>query len=512
MIENASVERIKVDGQERLTRLKTMLHMPGHRLGLITSIDGSQLITLLLDTKTGRSSIWETPLSSDTYPSLTPMIPQCHWFERSTWDMFGLKPNGHPRLKHNLLHEPYDSSFFPLKTNDKVESHDTDRFYKCLEVKGQGVYEIPVGPIHAGIIEPGHFRFSCLGEVVLNLEIRLGYVHRGVEKRIVEVPLNKMRFIAESAAGDMIAANALAHALAVESCLNVEESPRARAFRTMALELERIAMHVNDLGGIAGDIGFTAVSSSMAMVRGDILGCAELLTGTRFQKGFITPGGVTREPTETALTLIRTNLRKIHFKLKQIIDFLFSNQVARDRMINVGILSPKLAADFGVVGVAGRASGIAYDARQAFVHGNFPHKSLTVPVEQNGDVFSRAKVRADELRSSFNVIDELLENLPTAGAASEAFSGATTGTLSDSRSPRIHLRPNDVGIGIVESYRGELIHLFFTDATGKINRYAIKDPSVNNWTALAIAVRNNLLSDFPLCNKSFGLSYSGHDL
>ena len=511
MIEYANVERIMVDGQERLTRLKNMLHVPGQRLGLITSIDGSQLVTLLLDTNSGRSSIWETPLASDTYPSLTPTVPQCHWFERSTWDMFGLKPNGHPRLKHNLLHEPYDSSFFPLKTNDEVEPHDTDRFYKCLEVKGQGVYEIPVGPIHAGIIEPGHFRFSCLGEVVLNLEIRLGYVHRGIERRIVEVPINKMRFVAESAAGDMIAANALAHAVAVESCLNMEESPRARAFRTLSLELERIAMHVNDLGGIAGDIGFSAVSSSMAIVRGEVLGCAELLTGTRFQKGFITPGGVTREPVDKNLSQIRTNLRKLQLKIKPIIDFLFSNQVARDRMTNVGILSPKLAADFGVVGVAGRASGIAYDARQSFVHGNFPHRNLAVPVEHVGDVFSRAKVRVDELRGSLNIVDELLETLTIAKSASEVFSAATTRTLSDSRSIS-KLPPNSVGIGIVESFRGELIHLFFTDADGKIIRYAIKDPSVNNWTALAIAVRNNLLSDFPLCNKSFGLSYSGHDL
>ena len=192
MIENAQIERIIVESHDRMTRLKALLHTPDHRLGLITSIDGSQLITLVLDTKTGKTAVWETPLSSDTYPSLTTMIPQCHWFERSTWDMFGLKPNGHPRLKHNLLHEPYDAALFPLKTDDEVVPHDTDRFYQCLEVEGQGVYEIPVGPIHAGIIEPGHFRFSCLGEVILNLEISLGYVLRGIAIRIVEVPLSKM--------------------------------------------------------------------------------------------------------------------------------------------------------------------------------------------------------------------------------------------------------------------------------------------------------------------------------
>lgn len=504
MIENAHIVRINVDGQERMTRLKTMLHVPGNRLGLITSIDGSQLVTLLLDTNTGRSTVWETPLSSDVYPSLTMMIPQCHWFERSTWDMFGLKPNGHPRLKHNLLHEPYDASLFPLKTDHEVESHDTDRFYKCLEVRGQGVYEIPVGPIHAGIIEPGHFRFSCLGEVILNLEIRLGYVHRGVEKRIVEVPLSRMRFVAESAAGDMIAANALAHAVAVESCLQIEESPRARAFRTISLELERIAMHVSDLGGLAGDIGFAAVSTSMAILRGDVLGCAELLTGTRFQKGFIAPGGISREPSDKNMSQLRTNLKKIQLKLKPIVDFLFSNQVARDRMTNVGILTPKLAADFGVVGVAGRASGIAYDARKSFVHGCFPRQNMVLPVQQAGDVLSRAKVRAEELRSSLEIIYEILETLP---------GGDTAGAHHDLRSlNRFKFKTNDCGIGIVESFRGELIHLFFTDGDGKIIRYAIKDPSVNNWTALAIAVRNNLLSDFPLCNKSFGLSYSGHDL
>lgn len=520
MIKEKHVERINIESGDRCDGLREVLHKPEYRLGLITSIDGAQLITLVLDVNAGRSTIWETPLSTDVYSSLTPHIPQCHWFERSTWDMFGLKPTGHPRLKHNLLHEPYDSSLFPLKTSEEVQTHETERFYKCLEVDGQGVYEVPVGPIHAGIIEPAHFRFSCLGEVILNLEIRLGYVHRGIEKRMVETPVSKMRFVAESIAGDMIAANGLAHAIAIESCMNLDVAQSDRVLRNVSLEIERVAMHVNDLSGIAGDIGFSAVASSMAIVRGDVLGCAELLAGTRFQKGFVKPGGVSRRPSAQALGLLRQKLKTIQPKLEPLFEFIFSNQVAQDRMRNVGVLTPKLAADFGVIGPAGRASGIAYDARQCFARDDYPQ--LRVPVETAGDVYSRAKIRVLEIRNSLQLMDEQLdtysppavadENLDKNRSVASSIGGIRSGSIGGSRSAGFQLPPNSVGIGVVESHRGELIHLLFTDAQGKASRYAIKDPSVNNWTALAIAVRNCLLSDFPLCNKSFALSYSGHDL
>ncbi len=489
-------EVISVPLQDRANKLRDWLQNQG-RLGLITSIDGEQLITLVLDPKQNKASIWNSPLESDDYPSLTPVVPQCHWFERTLWDMFGLNPQGHPRLKHNLLHEPYDPALLPLRDGHQPQEANGHRQYHNLEVKGEGIYEIPVGPIHAGIIEPGHFRFSCLGEVVLNLEIRLGYVHRGVEKRLTEVPWRKARFVAEAAASDTVAANALAHAVAMESIFEVAAPLRAEALRTLSLEIERVAMHIADLGGIAGDIGYLAVSSSMARLRGNALRMGELLTGTRFQRAFIMPGGIIADPGDKNLTELKQTAGKLKQDLHPVIEFLMNNQVACERMQRIGRLSPQLAKDFGLVGIAGRASGVQYDARAHFKHGMFPEEGPTPAVEQNGDVFCRAQVRINDLSSSIQLIENILSDLPT---------GAVSSKLPDT------LPGDSIGLGIVEAHRGELIHLVFTDARGKIKRYAIKDPSLNNWTALAIAIRNNLVADFPLCNKSFSLSYSGHDL
>lgn len=489
------IERITVDVDKRAEKLRSWIHSGG-RLGTITSIDGDQLVTLVLDPENGAVQLWESPLSENTYSSLTPTIPQCHWFERSTWDMFGLVPLNHPRLKHNLLHEPYEPDLVPLK---KLKGSVMDRLhrdYHHLEVKGKGVYEIPVGPIHAGIIEPGHFRFSCLGEVIVNLEIKLGYVHRGVERRLTEVDWRNACFIAEASASDSAAANALAHAVALESIWQLSCPPRGNALRTLSLEIERIAMHIADLGGLASDIGFLAIGSSLSRLRGDALRLGELLTGSRFQRAFIVPGGVRKEPPASKFIEIRENGRKLKRDLLPVIDMLLSNQVACDRMQKTGRITPNLAADFGLVGVAGRASGIEYDARHHFEHGLYPNARPVMAFQRGGDVYSRAKVRVDEINSSFEIIERILEDLPGGDVFLE-----TPGLL-----------PNRVGVGVVESHRGELIHLIFTGDKGEIVRYAIKDASVNNWTALAIAVRNNLVSDFPLCNKSFSLSYSGHDL
>ncbi len=491
------IGRVEIPLEERASNLRAWLQGDGGRLGLITSVDGKQLVTLVLNSIEGTASAWTSPLDGDSYQSLTPVIPQCHWYERTVWDMFGLRPKSHPRLKHNLLHEPYHASILPLRVGKAMLDDDNHRQYHPLEVRGDGVYEIPVGPIHAGIIEPGHFRFSCLGEIILNLEIRLGYVHRGIEKRLTEVPWRNARFVAESAASDSGASYALAHAVAIESILNVEPSIRAGYLRSLAVEIERAAMHIADLGGIAGDIGFLAISSAMARLRGDALALGELLTGSRFQRFFICPGGVVNDPSPKTLLQLRSRALKLKKDLVPVIDLFLRNQVACERMQRVGRVSKRLAEDFGLVGVGGRASGIKYDARLCFRHGANLELNPKIAWSEQGDVFGRVRVRMDELANSLELIDEILERLP---------SSPTLLDLPDK------LPANEIGVGIVEAHRGELIHLIFTDAVGGICRYAIKDPSVNNWTALAIAVRNNLVADFPLCNKSFSLSYSGHDL
>lgn len=490
-------QHVYVPEAERADKLKHWLEKDQGRLGLITSVSGDQLITLTLDPANKSLSCWETPVEKDRYRSLTPFIPQCHWFERTTWDMFGLYPGGHPRLKHNLLHEPYDTAVMPLRNTSHSKKETNERTYTFLKVQGNAIYEIPVGPIHAGIIEPGHFRFSCLGEIITNLEIRLGYVHRGVEKRLTEVPWKKARFAAEAAASDMAAANALAHAIAIESLCGIVPSKRAQILRTISLEIERVAMHISDLGGIAGDIGFLAVSSSMARLRGDALAMGDLLAGSRFQRGFICPGGIARNPVMANFSAIARTAQALVKQLAPVIDIFSDNQVARDRMEKIGRVQPHLARDFGLVGVGGRASGISYDCRHHFPHGVYPGKSKPIVIERGGDVLSRVRVRIGELNASLALIQELIEIIPEAGICER---------LPDT------LDPDSISAGVVESHRGELIHLVFTDENGNIKRYAIKDASVNNWTGLAIAVRNSLVADFPLCNKSFSLSYSGHDL
>ncbi len=488
------IELLPLAMEKRKPVVHAALHN-GERLGLITSIDGNQLLTVLVSTLTGAVRCFETPLVEKHYPSLTPTIPQAHWFERTVWDMFGLLPEGHPRLKRTHLHEPYTNVPPPLssRAGRELENHA----YQFLKVEGDGLYEIPVGPIHAGIIEPAHFRFSCFGEVIVNLEVQLGYVHRGVEKNLAESHWRKTGFIAEAAASDMPVANAVANAIAIESLFGASVSRRSALLRGVALEVERLGMHLSDLGGLAGDVGYLAIASSLGRLRARPLRIADLLSGNRFMRGFIRPGGVSRDLPESLLLEIHATVRELRSELAPVLSFYLDNQVAIDRMEGVGKVSPSLARDFGLVGVAGRASGNDYDCRLWNADFAGLRHEFTVAHDGAGDVLARAKIRIMEVGTSLNIVEDFLSNLVP---------GKHRTDLPDT------LPASSCAIGIVESHRGELIHLLITDESGGIKRYCIKDPSVNNWTGLAIAVRNNYVADFPLCNKSFSLSYGGHDL
>lgn len=491
------IERQTLSLTERESTVHDLINLRGLRVGVISSIDGGQLITLLLDPHTGQPHLFETALDSASYPSLTRRISACHWQERILWNMFGLVPEGHPRLKQVLLHEQYDPSLYPLRADDipfTCAPRPCNGRYQFLEVEGEGVYEIPVGPIHAGIIEPGHFRFSCVGELIFNLEIRLGYVHRGIEKRLTEIDWRKGRFVSEAAASDSAAAYALAFSECIESMFSIELPLRAKQLRVLAVETERIGMHLADLAGLAGDIGLIGMSSSFQRVRGISFAMAELLSGQRFIRGFICPGGVIRDLKSESLKQLSICADKLAEQSKIIVEMLFGNEGVDDRMRGIGRVSTSLAKDFGLLGIAGRACGIKYDARQ--FHQSYA--GFTPVVQSDGDVLARARLRGLELKASLDLIKATLAQLDESGKCSIAL-------------PE-NLPANGVGFSCVEAHRGELIHLAFTDDTGRIKRYAIKDPSLNNWTALAIAVRNNLVADFPLCNKSFSLSYSGHDL
>ncbi|MEN6548073.1 MAG: NADH-quinone oxidoreductase subunit C [Armatimonadia bacterium] len=469
----------------------------GHLTARLLSPESVALEVLLLDTTSGSCEILTAPLPPGVleYPSLAPAVPAAHRAERAVHDFFGVRAVGPRGSQSLILHD----DVWPLDVTPLApELGGTRDAYVFRKVLGEGVHEIPVGPIHAGIIEPGHFRFSCVGEIITNLEIRLGYQHRGIEKRLAELPWQQTRYLAESASSDTAAGNALAHAAAIESLLGVDCPPRAQALRTLAVEVERLANHAGDLGALAGDIGYSPGAALFPPLRGAALALAQLLSGNRRQRWYIRPGGVSRDLPQDRLTAFSAGLADLKRRLHDYVPLILDNPSVLDRMEGTGRVTPSMARDFGLVGPAARASGSTYDARTAFAHGVYPTHAPTPATRETGDVLARAQIKADELQSSFQIIESLLDNLPEGPVQLDC----DTATLP----------LNAVGVGLVEAWRGELIHWITTNDSGEIARYAIKDPSLNNWTGLAIAVRGNLVADFPLCNKSFNLSYSGNDL
>ncbi len=437
---------------------------------------------------------------SETQPrvvSLANALPAANWQEREVQDMFGLKLEGHPNPRRCALHDDWPE-VYPLRKDFDLHTvlppFQGER-HKFREVEGEGVFQVPVGPVHAGIIEPGHFLFSVAGEPVLYLQIRLFYTHKGTEKLFENVPVTHGVRLAESISGDSSFAHATAFCHAVERAANVEAPPRARALRTVYLELERLYNHIADIGAIATDVAFVVANAHAMRLKERVLRLNEQLTGSRLLRGMAALGGVRSDWNAAQIEAIRRFVLDLRPEFESLVGLIRESSSTRDRLESTGILKPETARDLGVVGIAGRASGFDHDLRRDFPHAAYDQVSFTVPVYREGDVLRRMQVRIDEVQTALSIIEQILATLPD---------GPTRVNVPT-------LPPNQVALGYVEGWRGEILHWIRTAEDGRRSRCKIKDPSLQNWPALSEAILGNIIPDFPVVNKSFNLSYSGTD-
>lgn len=438
-----------------------------------------QLFIVLALKEKGKIAIFSA-MPGESFVSLTSEFPEAEKFERAIYETWNIRPEGHPRLR-------------PLRFEKLSEKPGVSDFYR---VEGSEIHEVAVGPVHAGIIEPGHFRFQCYGEEVLHLEIALGYQHRGIAKKIIGGPSVRTIHYMETLAGDTTSGHALAYALLFEALSGTRVSSKADKIRAISLELERLANHAGDLGALAGDAAYLPTASFSGRLRGDFLNLTALITGSRFGRGGIVPGGVGFDVNQALGQEILKKLKPISSDLKNAIGLLWSTPSVMDRFEKTGTLSKSIAEKLGVTGVAARASGLGRDARIDFPSGAYHDSGIRACVENSGDVLARARVRWRECEESISFLNR---SLPTA-ANGEFF--AKPGPLA----------ANALALSVVEGWRGEITHVGLTGADGKFIHYEIVDPSIKNWSALEQVMRGGEIFDFPLCNKSFSLSYCGNDL
>ncbi|HTL59308.1 MAG TPA: NADH-quinone oxidoreductase subunit C [Candidatus Limnocylindrales bacterium] len=443
--------------------------------------------------------ILRVPVSADqpVFTSLTNALPAVNWQEREIQDLFGLRLEGHPNPRRCALHDDWPAVYplrkdFDLRT--QLPQFQGER-HKFRQVEGEGVFQVPVGPVHAGIIEPGHFLFSVAGEPVLYLQIRLFYTHKGTEKIFENIPVAHGVRLAESISGDSSFAHATAFCHAIERAGNVEPPERARVLRTFCLELERLYNHIADIGAIATDVAFVVANAHAMRLKESVLCLNERLTGNRLLRGMACIGGVRFDWNPDQLQAIAQFVDELQPDFDSLVNLIRESSSTRDRLETTGILKPETARDLGVVGIAGRASGFDHDLRRDHPHAAYSRLNFVIPVYQEGDVLRRMQVRIDEVAASLSIIKQLIDQLP----------------LGPIRVKVPDLPADAVALGYVEGWRGEIFHWIRSAGGGRLARCKIKDPSLQNWPALSEAILGNIIPDFPVVNKSFNLSYSGTD-
>lgn len=482
--------RVDVDALERLGqgpwqhKLSAQLHAGMHLVTMYGAAAGDQIeLTSVVLTKEHELDVAKTRVTAAPgLHELTTEHPTLHCFERELHEQFGVRVAGHPWLK-------------PVRYED-AEQADM-RAYPFYEIEGKEVHEVQVGPIHAGVIEPGAFRFMCHGELVHHLEIQLGYQHRGVERLLTRGDLRRQTPLVETIAGDSSIAHAWAHCAVVESLTRSSLTLECEVVRAFALELERVAMHLATLAGISADIGFLQGAAAYGRLRTTAINTTMQLCGSRFGRGALRPGGVRMRLPKELHEGVRKNIALIREDVALVNDRFSSSRLVQNRLRSVGVLRRAHAEALGVVGLAARASGIERDTRSDSARGAYAMVPLSLASTQSGDCWARACMRIAELDASLSWLLRALDHFPGWEAEQHQI-GA--------------LAPGQLAIAVAEGFRGEVVHVVETGEAGEVLRYKVQDPSFRNWMGLAIAMRGGEISDFPVCNKSFDLSYCGHDL
>ena len=433
------------------------------------------------------------------FPSITPHIHAAQWYEREIRDMFGLIANGHPDLRRLVRHEHWPKGTHPLRKdfmwNTVLERQQGQ--YAFRHIEGEGVFEVPVGPIHAGIIEPGHFRFSVAGEPVLQLEIRHFWKHRGVEKLFENLSLGTGVALAEKVSGDTSFGHSLCYCQAVESLLGIEIPPRARYLRTLFLELERLHNHLGDVGAICNDTAYTLAHAHCSRMKEQIMQLNDRLTGSRFLRAVNRVGGIAVDLDAAQLGQVVAELNQIEKDFTELESIIFLNASLTDRLETTGVLNERTAFDHGVVGVVGRASNINRDIRRDRPFAAYDDLQVNVALYRYGDVRARMRVRMDEIHESIRLIREVHTRVPQGSIMAPSTRVPVAGEWA---------------LSAVEGWRGEILYFIMAGQDGAIHRCKVRDPSFVNWPAIQFAVLGNIIPDFPLINKSFNLSYAGNDL
>jgi Ni,Fe-hydrogenase III large subunit len=463
--------------------------------GTLLSLWGETDAVHLAVLEEDRIGVLTLPCPTQRFPSIGRVHPPALRLERTVRDLYGLQPVLAPDTRRWLDHGFWGLRQ-PLGRADRAPANGDAYAFRVAE--GPPMHQIPVGPVHAGIIEPGHFRFTCNGETVVRLEERLGYVHKGVDHLMTGAGIAQAAKLAGRVSGDSTVAYALAFAGAVEAALGLEAPPRAQWLRALMAELERIANHLGDIGAICNDASFSLMHAHCGILREQVLRASDHAFGHRLMMDRVVPGGVAADLATEGKAALRKLLRSIKRRFPGLVELYDDTASLQNRTVTSGRLSAELARRYGAGGFVGRASGRAFDARKVPGYAPYPQLRFDVARREQGDVDARVWVRIEEVYQSVSLIEQILEGLPA-------------GALRSDATQRSAQSAGD-GLALVEGFRGDVLAWVRLAPDGTIARCHLRDPSWFQWPLLEAAIEGNIVADFPLCNKSFNCSYSGHDL